>query len=248
MLSRSFGIQGKPGETRSRGLPLHRSTLPQSNSCNANDNIREPSFKRPFDFLLSAIGLVFLLPLWLLIAGLIWVEDGSPIIFRQRRIGRNGKLFSILKFRSMVKDHEKVEVQASKDDPRITRVGGVLRRTALDELPQLWNIFIGDESFVGPRAQPEKEIVKVGNVERELYVSEVPGYELRQLVRPGLTGIAQIYARREVAHRYKFKYDLIYVRRVMNSVGVLGDIRMFFYDLVLIIQSIWITLRGRWEV
>lgn len=205
-------------------------------------------FKRPFDLLLSAIGLVFSIPLWLLIGGLIWIEDGKPIFFRQQRIGRNGKLFSVLKFRSMVKDPDKVEVQASKDDPRLTRVGRVLRKTALDELPQLWNIFIGDGSFVGPRAQPEKEIVRSGSTQRELYMREVPGYELRQLVRPGLTGIAQIYAPREVPHRHKFKYDLIYVKKVMNSAGILGDIRMFFYDLSLIVQSFWITLRGSWEV
>jgi len=205
-------------------------------------------FKRPFDLLLSAIGLVFSIPLWLLIGGLIWIEDGKPIFFRQQRIGRNGKLFSVLKFRSMVKDLDKVEVQASKDDPRLTRVGRVLRKTALDELPQLWNIFIGDGSFVGPRAQPEKEIVRSGSTQRELYMREVPGYELRQLVRPGLTGIAQIYAPREVPHRHKFKYDLIYVKKVMNSAGILGDIRMFFYDLSLIVQSFWITLRGSWEV
>ena len=215
---------------------------------NPKYDLHEPFLKRPFDFVLSGIGLVLILPLWLLITGLIWLEDGRPIFFRQRRIGRNGKAFSVLKFRSMVKDSGSVEVQASKNDPRITRVGRVLRRTALDELPQIWNIFVGDMSFVGPRAQPEKEIVKVGNIERELYVTEVPGYELRQIVRPGLTGVAQIYAPREVPHKYKFKYDLIYVKRVMNSVGILGDIRLFFYDLALIVQSIWITLRGRWEV
>ncbi len=246
-MSRSFGAQGNPSQSKSRGLPFLGSTRPVSNSRNPKDTIREPIFKRPFDFLLSAIGLVFSLPLWLLIAGLIWLEDGSPIFFRQRRIGRSWKLFTVLKFRSMVKEPDRVEVQASKGDTRITRVGRVLRKTALDELPQLWNIFIGDESFVGPRAQPEKEIVRAGSVQRELYIREVPGYELRQLVRPGLTGIAQIYAPREVPHKDKFKYDLIYVKRVKCSVGVLGDIRMFFYDLGLIVQSIWITLRGRWE-
>lgn len=211
-------------------------------------SLREPIFKRPFDLLLSGLGILFSLPLWLFFAAWIWIESGRPVFFRQRRVGRNGKLFWAWKFRSMLKDPERVETQATKNDPRITRVGRVLRKTAMDELPQLWNILLGDMSFVGPRAQPEKEIVKVGNVERELYIIDIPGYGLRQLVRPGLTGIAQIYAPREVVHRHKFKYDLIYVKRVMNNVGCFGDIRMFFYDLVMVFHSMWITLRGRWEV
>ena len=120
--------------------------------------------------------------------------------------------------------------------------------TALDELPQIWNIFVGDMSFVGPRSQPEKELVQVGNEKRELYIREVPGYQLRQLVRPGLTGVTQIFAPRDVPHRDKFKYDLIYVRRVMRCKGLMDDIRMFFYDIKLILRSVWITVRGRWEV
>ena len=210
--------------------------------------LREPILKRPFDILLSGFGLLVSLPLWAFFAAWIWLEDGRPIFFRQDRIGRSGRLFRALKFRSMIKDPARVEVQASKNDPRITRVGRLLRRTALDELPQIWNIFVGDMSFVGPRSQPEKEIVRVGDTKKELYIRDVPGYELRQLVRPGLTGIAQIYAPREVPHRYKFKYDLIYVRRMMKSAGILGNIRMFLYDLALILRSGWTTLRGRWEV
>ncbi|MBI2360939.1 MAG: sugar transferase, partial [Deltaproteobacteria bacterium] len=190
-------------------------------------------------------------------------------LFRQHRFGRNGKMFQVVKFRSMVRKLDKVEVQAVRDDPRITLVGKVLRKTALDELPQLWNILVGDMSFVGPRSQPEKERVKVGNVEKDVYIREVPGFEMRQLVRPGLTGITQIYAPREVPHRHKFKYDLIYIKRVLrnarlhddsmsaNGAGrkigaqrkaLLGDIRMFFFDLKLVLQSVWITLRGKWEV
>ncbi|MBI2360900.1 MAG: sugar transferase, partial [Deltaproteobacteria bacterium] len=174
-------------------------------------------FKRPFDFLLAALGIIIFFPLWLLIAVSIWLEDGRPIFFRQHRFGRNGKTFQVVKFRSMVKKLDKVEVQAVRDDPRITLVGKVLRKTALDELPQLWNILVGDMSFVGPRSQPEKERVKVGNVEKDVYIREVPGFEMRQLVRPGLTGITQIYAPREVPHKHKFKYDLIYVRRVLKN-------------------------------
>ena len=210
--------------------------------------LREPIFKRPFDFLLSGVGLILSFPIWICIAVSIWLEDERPFFFRQLRIGRNGNTFRALKFRSMIRDPSTVEVQAQKNDPRITRVGRILRKTALDELPQIWNIFVGDMSFVGPRSQPEKELVRVGGVEVELDIREVPGFELRQKLRPGLTGIAQIYAPRGVPHRYKFKYDLIYVRRVMRCAGLWDDVRMFLYDLALISRSVWLTLRGRWEV
>ena len=210
--------------------------------------LREPLFKRPFDVVFSGIGLVLSLPLWVFFSVWIFLEDGRPILFRQMRIGRNGLMFRVVKFRSMVKDAAMVEVQASKNDPRITRVGRVLRMTALDELPQIWNIFVGDMSFVGPRSQPEKELVKVGNTQEELYIRDVPGYAMRQLVRPGLTGVAQIYAPREVPHRYKFKYDLIYVRRIIRSAGFVGDVRMCFYDFGLILRSVWITVRAKWGV
>ena len=213
--------------------------------------LHEPVFKRPFDCALAGLGIMLLSPLWLAIAAWIWLEDGMPIFFRQQRIGRSGRLFSVLKFRSMVKNPGMVEVQAGRDDARITRVGRILRMTAMDELPQLWNIFVGDMSFVGPRAQPEKERVKVMGVEQDVYIRDVPGYELRQCVRPGLTGITQIFARRDIAHRHKFKYDLIYVRKVVANAlrpSLVGDLKMFAYDLALILRSVWITLRGRWEV
>lgn len=233
--------------------------------------IHEPVFKRPFDLLLSGAGLLLSLPLWGLFALLIWLEDGSPIFFRQERIGRNGRMFIALKFRSMIKDPGQVERQATKDDRRITRVGRLLRMTAMDELPQIWNIFLGDMSFVGPRSQPEKERVIVSGREEDVYIRQVPGYELRQLVRPGLTGITQLYAPREVLHRQKFRYDLIYVKRVLQNArlhtriaqadrrgfvpriplrgrALLGDLRMFAYDLGLILRSVWITVTGKWEV
>lgn len=233
--------------------------------------IHEPIFKRLFDLLLSGAGLLLSLPLWGLFALLIWLEDGRPIFFRQERIGRNGRMFLALKFRSMMKDPGQLERQATKDDQRITRVGRVLRKTAMDELPQIWNIFLGDMSFVGPRSQPEKERVNVGGREEDVYIRQVPGYQLRQLVRPGLTGITQLYAPREVPHRQKFRYDLIYVKRVLQNArlhsriahgdrrgfaariplrgrALLGDLGMFAYDLGLILRSVWITVRGKWEV
>jgi lipopolysaccharide/colanic/teichoic acid biosynthesis glycosyltransferase len=125
-------------------------------------------------------------------------------------------------------------VQASENDPRVTRVGRLMRATAMDELPQLWNIFRGDMSFVGPRA------LRPGEAERDdgevVPIEAVPGYAARTAVRPGLTGIAQIYAPRDVPRRQKFRYDKIYVRR-----------RSMRLDLRLILLSFWISFRGTWE-
>ena len=145
----------------------------------------------------------------------------------------------------------------------------MLRRTALDELPQLWNILTGDMSFVGPRAQPDREIVRAGGEMKELMMNEVPGFARRRMVRPGLTGVAQLFAPREVPHRQKFRYDLIYVRRLLDHAAlaerVAGERRWFAHlagtarvfssnlgllwlDVRLILRSVWVALLGKWEV
>jgi lipopolysaccharide/colanic/teichoic acid biosynthesis glycosyltransferase len=230
--------------------------------------MREPAFKRPFDLLLAAVGLALTWPLWAAAGMAIWLEDGRPVFFRQPRIGRCGKPVRILKFRSMVRDAS-TEVQATRNDPRITRVGRVLRRTSLDELPQLWNILVGDMSFVGPRAQPHKEIVRAGGVMKELSIPELPAFTRRQMVLPGLTGVAQLFAPREVPHRQKFRYDLIYVRRLRDHAvlservarergwfgrivgGALvfrSNLSLLWLDVRLIVRSVWVTFLGQWEV
>ncbi len=105
-------------------------------------------------------------------------------------------------------------VQAIEDDPRVTRVGRLMRETAMDELPQLWNIFRGDMSFVGPRALRPGEVEARAELGTEfVQIDQIPGYAARTAVRPGLTGIAQIYAPRDVPRRQKFRYDRLYVRR-----------------------------------
>jgi lipopolysaccharide/colanic/teichoic acid biosynthesis glycosyltransferase len=196
-----------------------------------------PMAKRLLDILLSGTGLVLSAPLWLVIAGLIKLEDGGPLFFSQERVGQGGTHFQAFKFRSMIPDAERRSgpVQSGENDPRATRVGRVLRATAMDELPQLWNIFRGDMSFVGPRAlRPgEIEVNGRGTVER---LEDVPGFTARCAVRPGLTGVAQIYAPRDVIRRYKFKYDRVYIRR-----------QSFWLDVRLILLSFWITFRGTWE-
>ena len=201
------------------------------------DAVPIPLAKRLLDVALSGTGLVLSSPLWLALAAVIKLEDGGPVFYSQDRAGEGGRSFKAWKFRSMIPDAEKHvgAIQATEHDPRVTRVGRLMRATAMDELPQLWNIFIGDMSFVGPRALRPGEIEVLGNGTLEA-LEDVPGYEHRARVRPGLTGIAQIYAPRDVPRRHKFRYDRLYVER--QSLGL---------DLRLIATSFWITFRGRWE-
>ena len=193
--------------------------------------------KRAFDACLAASGLIGSSPLWALFAVAIKLEDGGPVFYGQERVGQGGRTFFVWKFRTMIPDAEAAvgPVQATERDPRVTRVGRVLRATALDELPQLWNIFRGDMSFVGPRAlRPgEIEVLGSGRVER---LEDVSGFARRCTVRPGLTGIAQIFAPRDIPRRAKFRYDALYLQRPG-----------FWLDLRLILLSFWITFRGRWE-
>ena len=113
-----------------------------------------PAGKRAFDVLLSGTGLLVSSPIWLALAIAVKLEDSGPVFYSQDRAGKDGEVFRAWKFRSMVPDAEKHvgAIQATEHDPRVTRIGRVMRATAMDELPQLWNIFVGDMSFVGPRA------------------------------------------------------------------------------------------------
>lgn len=189
--------------------------------------------KRLFDVALSGIGLLLSAPLWLLIALLIYLEDRGAIFFIPLRVGKEGVPFRAYKFRSMKLGAEEA-VQAVENDPRVTRIGRLLRATAMDELPQLLNIFLGDMSFVGPRALLPSEVEVHGGNENDAAVQEM--FRKRCSVTPGLTGVAQVFAPRDVPRRKKFRYDLFYVRR-----------RSFGLDLKLIFLSFWITLRGKWE-
>jgi lipopolysaccharide/colanic/teichoic acid biosynthesis glycosyltransferase len=125
--------------------------------------------------------------------------------------------------------------QAVAGDQRVTVVGRWLRATAMDEVPQLWNILMGDMSVVGPRALRPGEIEAGGDGAAER-LEDVPGFAVRASVRPGLTGVAQIYASRNLPRRHKFRYDRLYIRR-----------QSLWMDVRLILLSLWITLSGRWE-
>lgn len=211
--------------------------VPQMHRSVAVDR-RDPRFaKRLFDAALASAGLLVSSPLWLVFAAAIKYEDGGDVFYGQERVGLGGRVFRVWKFRSMIPNAEGAvgPVQSGEGDPRVTRVGKWLRATALDELPQLWNILVGDMSFVGPRAlRPgEIEVLGSGRLER---LEDVPGFAARCTVRPGLTGVAQIFAPRDIPRRGKFRYDRLYLRR-----------KNFWLDMRLIALSFWITFRGRWE-
>ncbi|MDQ3170657.1 MAG: sugar transferase [Acidobacteriota bacterium] len=197
--------------------------------------VRSPS-KRAFDVLFASAGLIITSPLWLIVPLAIKLEDRGPVFYAQRRSGLDARPFRAWKIRSMVTDADRGGArQAVAGDPRVTRVGRLLRATAMDELPQLWNVLRGDMSVVGPRAlRPgEIEAASAGRVEP---LEEVPGFVTRSAVRPGLTGLAQIHARRDLPRRQKFRYDRLYIYR--------QSLRL---DAWLVLQSLVITVLGSWE-
>jgi len=211
---------------------------PQASSVGAVRSVPCPWTKRAFDIGLAGLGLLISTPAWALIALAVKLQDGGPVFYAQERTGQGGQPFRALKFRSMVPNAERGTgaVQALHNDPRVTAVGRILRAAAMDELPQLWNIFTGDMSFVGPRALRPGEIETAGSGV-VVPIESVPGYGERCSIRPGLTGIAQIYAARDLPRRQKFRYDRIYIRR-----------QSLWLDVRLLVLSLWITLRGTWEV
>ena len=197
---------------------------------------KEPVLKRPFDILLSVAALVMSLPLLVVVALAIFLEDRGSVLFVQERCGKGGKLFGCMKFRTMKvpRGNAVHQVVDMCDDARVTKVGRILRLTALDELPELINILKGEMSFVGPRPLPLR--IEDGESLRYRTIDEVPGYHIRSQVRPGLTGLTQIYVPKDIDHRNKFRYDNLYVRNMS-----------FWLDMKLVLLAFWVTLRGRWE-
>ncbi|WMJ81193.1 sugar transferase [Clostridium sp. MB40-C1] len=183
------------------------------------------AIKRIMDIILSMVGIIVLMPVYIIIAILIKTDSKGPAIFKQVRVGKNGKLFKIYKFRTMVVDAESKRELAidtqdienfvfqSKSDNRITKIGAFLRRTSLDEIPQLFNVLFGNMSLVGPRP----EIPDVVNVYPEKYRE-------RLLVLPGITGLAQISGRGEIELGKTVYYDLTYIK----NFSVLFDIKILF--------------------
>ena len=195
-------------------------------------NLRSDWYKSWFDLILLVLSHVLLFPAWIVlwtsIPILIWLEDRGPVFYRQSRVGKNGRIISVLKFRTMVKDADSIgPAWTTEGDPRVTRVGRLLRRTALDELPEILNIWKREMSFVGPRALDVKE---------QRYLEQiVSGFEARLQVLPGLTGLAQVYDPTDDA-RKKFQYDSEYLIRMSP-----------WLDVKLIVLSIRNTLIARWD-
>jgi lipopolysaccharide/colanic/teichoic acid biosynthesis glycosyltransferase len=194
--------------------------------------IKGRRYKRPLDLSILIAAHMTLLPLWALlwtlIPMLVWLGDRGPIFFRQERAGKDGKSFIILKFRTMIPDSSsKGPAWTTEGDLRVTAVGKILRRTALDELPGIISIWKGDMSLVGPRALDVKE--------HRILEQEIPGFEERLRVVPGLTGLAQIHDRQDIAQD-KFRYDLEYI-----------DHMSIWLDLKLLLLSVSYTFLARWD-
>jgi len=186
--------------------------------------------KRVFDLTVSGLGLILSSPLALLTALAIRLESKGPIIYRQERVGQYGRVFTMLKFRSMVVEAEEGTgpVWAQEDDPRVTRVGRVIRKLRLDEIPQMWNVLRGDMSFVGPR--PERPLFV------EHLTKKLPFYAERHNVKPGITGWAQVcfpYGSSDAAALEKLNYDLYYIKHASLST-----------DLTILAQTFKILLFG----
>jgi sugar transferase (PEP-CTERM system associated) len=199
-----------------------------------SEGFNKPKFsmwiKRITEIFLSLIGLILLSPLILLIALVIKLESKGPVFYKQGRVGANGNVFKLLKFRSMKEDAEpEGPVWAQQVDPRITRVGAYLRKLRLDELPQMINVLKGDMSFVGPR--PERPFFV------EQLKKDIPYYDQRHTIKPGITGWAQIkypYGDCRQDAIEKLKYDLYYIKNLS-----------YFFDLLIIFETIKVVLFGR---
>jgi sugar transferase (PEP-CTERM system associated) len=186
--------------------------------------------KRMIDILASSVILLLVSPLLPFIVLAIYLETGLPIFFRQTRVGHRGREFQLLKFRSMVQDAEKNGPQwASQGDSRVTRVGRILRKSRLDEVPQLFNVFRGDMSLVGPR--PERPVFC------EMLSEKIPFFQLRHSVRPGLTGWAQVrfrYSANLEDSKDKLELDLFYLKNLSLMV-----------DLAILFETVKVVLLGR---
>lgn len=189
--------------------------------------------KRLFDIVASACGLILLSPLFLLLVIKIRSEDGGPAFYSQERIGKNEKPFKMWKFRSMVVDADKMldeledqnEIDGAmfkiKDDPRVTKIGHVIRKYSLDELPQLWNVLIGDMSLVGPRPPLPSEVAEYTDYDKQ-----------RLTVMPGCTGLWQVTKRNEADFDEMVWLDIVYI----NHSGMWEDLKLIIKTVLVMIH------------
>ena len=203
---------------------IHLFDTPLLVAKNMGLSIEQRAAKRLLDIIVSGIGIIVASPLMLIIALCVKFYDRGPVLYRQERLTEGGKPFKICKFRSMCVDSEKNGARlASKHDSRITPVGRVLRNLHLDELPQLFNVFMGDMSLVGPR--PERQTLV-----RE-YCKEIPEFYYRLKVKAGLTGYAQVYGKYNTTPYDKLKLDLFYIENysfVLDLKLLMMTVKIFF--------------------
>jgi exopolysaccharide biosynthesis polyprenyl glycosylphosphotransferase len=196
-----------------------------------NQGLWRDVVKRVFDVLVSFAILTVTLPVLLLAILAILIESGSPVFYRQERVGQGGRSFFIHKLRSMRTDAERDGKPrwAGANDDRVTRVGRILRKTRIDELPQLWNVLRGDMSFVGPR--PERPFFV------EQLIEDIPYYDVRHSLKPGITGWSQVrypYGASVEDALAKLQYDLYYVKN-----------HSLFLDLLILVETVQVVLLGK---
>lgn len=185
--------------------------------------MEERILKRSLDLLVALVGLIVSSPFWLIFTIAIYLEDKGPIFFTQKRMTKNNKVFEVIKFRTM-KVNAEANKSATKDDDRITKVGKILRKIRLDELPQILNILKGDMSVVGPRPEMLANVTK--------YTHDMPEFELRLRAKAGLTGYAQIYGKYNTSPKDKLIMDLMYIENFS-----------IWLDIKLILQTVMVFLK-----
>ncbi|MEI2401382.1 sugar transferase [Niallia taxi] len=213
------------------GVSLHLSKVKNENNVygsiiNFEEKISYKLLKRVFDILLSLIGIIVLAPLLILVAIFIKIEDkNGPVIFTQIRVGKNEQEFKMFKFRSMVSNAEELldsildknETEGAmfkmKNDPRVTKIGKIIRKTSIDELPQLYNVLIGDMSLVGPRPPLKREVEEYTTYHKQ-----------RLLIKPGCTGLWQVSGRSEVGFEEMVDLDLRYIK----DRSLIYDVKIIF--------------------
>ncbi|WP_221252540.1 TIGR03013 family XrtA/PEP-CTERM system glycosyltransferase [Desulfuromonas versatilis] len=189
------------------------------------------AYKRMFDILLSSLGIILALPFWPLVALAVKLDSPGPALFKQVRVGERNRHFNVLKFRTMCNDAEKHTGAkwATENDPRITRVGGFLRKSRLDEIPQLFNVLRGDMSFVGPRPERPEFVERLSE--------KIPYYAKRHYMKPGVTGWAQVcypYGASDKDSLEKLRYDLYYIKNYS-----------LMLDFLIILETVKVVLYGR---
>jgi exopolysaccharide biosynthesis polyprenyl glycosylphosphotransferase len=178
----------------------------------------EKAMKRLLDLIVAMVGIIIALPFMIIVSIFIKISDGGNIFYSQNRVTEGGKTFELIKFRSMKMNAEKLSgpVLATDKDPRITKVGSIIRATRLDELPQLFNVLKGDMSIVGPR--PERPYYV------DIFEKEIPDYKYRTTVKAGLTGLAQVMGKYNTKPEDKVRYDILYIK----NYSIVFDIKLIF--------------------